>query len=69
MFDRRFVTDAGLALLIALPSVLPAAPGPWNSDDEVGRPDALTLEMAARDGQQARFADRVAMSQPRYGSS
>ena len=40
MFDRRLVTDIGLALLIALPSALPAAPNPWASSDQSGNPAA-----------------------------
>lgn len=37
MIDRRLVTDIGLALLIASPAVLPAAPSPGNADDQVGK--------------------------------
>jgi len=37
MIDRRMVTDVGLALLIALPAALPAAPSPWNTAGEVAR--------------------------------
>lgn len=64
MVDRRMVTDVGLALLIALPSALPAAPNPWNSNDEVGKP-AVSAEPAP----QVRFAAGVPISEPRYGNS
>ena len=40
MVDRRLVTDIGLALLIALPSALPAAPTPTSSDEVAGRVEA-----------------------------
>lgn len=43
MIDRRLVTDIGLALLIALPSTLPSAPNPGNSDDAVGKPTAESV--------------------------
>lgn len=36
MFDRRLLTDVGLALLIALPAALPTAPGPWSTTGEDG---------------------------------
>ena len=38
MADRRLLTDIGLALLIAFPATLPAAPNPWSASDEVGKP-------------------------------
>lgn len=41
MFDRRLVTDIGLALLIAFPAVLPAAPTPWSADDKTGKPSVV----------------------------
>lgn len=37
MFDRRMVTDVGLAFLIAFPATLPAAPSPWSTDQEAGQ--------------------------------
>ena len=69
MFDRRLLTDTGLALLIALPLVLPAAPNPWNASDEFGRPDAQSVEMSADYSQPARFAEGIPISEPRYGRS
>lgn len=41
MIDRRLVTDIGLALLIALPATLPAAPTPWSADDNAGKPSVV----------------------------
>lgn len=38
MFDRRIVADIGLALLIAFPATLPAAPSPWSADQKTGKP-------------------------------
>ena len=35
MIDRRWVTDLGLAALIAIPAVLPAAPTPRSLDSHV----------------------------------
>ena len=35
MIDRRLVTDLGLAALIAIPAVLPAAPTPRSPDSHV----------------------------------
>ncbi|MGI8704775.1 MAG: hypothetical protein ACR2JJ_03090 [Sphingomicrobium sp.] len=64
MVDRRLVTDVGLALLIAFPSALPAAPNPWNSNDEVGKPSP-----AAGDLQPVRFAQGIPKSETRYGRS
>jgi hypothetical protein len=48
MFDRRLLTDIGLALLIALPSALPAAPNPWNTSDQTGKPLAEPAQAAAQ---------------------
>jgi hypothetical protein len=60
MLDRRWVTDVGLALLIALPAILPAAPGPWAADTEIsyldpeavealtGEPDSAALASASK---------------------
>lgn len=48
MFDRRLVTDIGLALLIALPSALPAAPSPWNASDQTGKPAAESRQAAVQ---------------------
>jgi hypothetical protein len=44
MLDRRWVTDVGLALLIALPAILPAAPGPWAADTEATYPDPEAVQ-------------------------
>jgi hypothetical protein len=41
MLNRRLVTDVGLALLIAFPATLPAAPNPWSASDEVGKPSEV----------------------------
>ena len=66
MIDRRMVTDVGLALLIALPAALPAAPSPWNADDEVSKADQSAVETPA-DGRDWVKADPVGV--PRYGRS
>jgi hypothetical protein len=44
MADRRLLTDVGLALLIAFPATLPAAPNPWSTSDEVGKPSEAVAE-------------------------
>ena len=61
MIDRRLLTDFGLALLIALPSTLPAAPTPWNADDDVGKVDSPAIEAPAEENAWARSvaADRL----------
>ena len=69
MFDRRLLTDAGLALLIALPLVLPAAPNPWTTSDEVGRPGAQGVEVPPDYSQAVRFAEGIPVSEARYGRS
>lgn len=56
MFDRRLVTDIGLALLIALPSALPAAPGPWNASDQNAKPAAEPAQTAAQEHWNVDFA-------------
>ena len=48
MLDRRLVTDFGLALLIAFPAALPAAPTPWSSDDDAAKP-AMAFEQIDRE--------------------
>ena len=35
MVERRFATDIGLALLIALPFLLPATPGPHSQQNQL----------------------------------
>lgn len=57
MFDRRLVTDIGLALLIALPSALPAAPSPWNASDEPAKPVTGAAQAAAEIRSQVNFAE------------
>lgn len=47
MSDRRLLTDVGLALLIAVPSALPTAPGPWSTNDEDGTPAAEVAHAGA----------------------
>lgn len=69
MFDRRFVTDVGLALLIALPSALPAAPNPWNSDDKVGKADPAALEALAADRHGERSAVLAGLAERSQGRS
>ena len=61
MIDRRLLTDIGLALLIALPSTLPAAPGPWNAADDVGKVDSPAVESPADGSEWAQSvaADRL----------
>jgi hypothetical protein len=44
MADRRLATDFGLALLIAFPATLPAAPNPWSASDEVGKPSVADAQ-------------------------
>ena len=53
MFDRRLVTDVGLALLLAFPAILPAAPTPWSADDKAAKP-SVAAEQAKP---QAAFAE------------
>lgn len=45
MADRRLVTDIGFALLIAFPATLPAAPNPWSTSDEVGKPSVADAQV------------------------
>lgn len=45
MIDRRLVTDIGLALLIAFPAILPAAPTPWSTDERAAKP-SIAAEQA-----------------------
>ena len=53
MIDRSLLTDVALALLIALPSALPAAPGPWSADDEGGKTESPAVESPANAGEWA----------------
>jgi len=48
MVDRRLVTDIGLALLIALPAILPAAPTPWSADDKTAKPSVAEAQAEAQ---------------------
>jgi hypothetical protein len=50
MIDRRLVTDLGLAALIAIPSVLPAAPTPRSPDSHVA---AAQEKVAMADAREA----------------
>lgn len=59
MFDRRLLTDIGLALLIALPSALPAAPNPWNTSDQAGKPAPEAAQAAAEGRWSADLAQAV----------
>ncbi|HEU5483123.1 MAG TPA: hypothetical protein VFU80_08550 [Sphingomicrobium sp.] len=69
MTDRRIVTDIGLALLIALPSALPAAPSPWNSDEEVGKVDSPAVEAPADTEQWVESVAAGPETGTRYGRS
>lgn len=48
MFDRRLVTDIGLALLIAFPATLPAAPTPWSTNDQAAKPSIAQEQAKAQ---------------------
>jgi len=48
MIDRRLVTDIGLALLIAFPATLPAAPTPWSADDKTAKPSVAEQQSKAQ---------------------
>ncbi|HET9811512.1 MAG TPA: hypothetical protein VFP53_07430 [Sphingomicrobium sp.] len=52
MFDRRLVTDVGLAILIAVPFILPSAPSPRSA----GAAQA-EISAPAREAIQARYAE------------
>jgi len=48
MIDRRWVTDLGLAALIAIPMVLPAAPTPRSVDSHIAAAqDKVALAQAS----------------------
>ena len=49
MIDRRLVTDLGLAALIAIPAVLPAAPTPRSPDSHVAAVQEKVALADARD--------------------
>jgi hypothetical protein len=63
------VTDVGLALLIALPAVLPAAPSPWNSHDDVGKAESPATQTPADSSEWAQSVTASRSDQPRYGRS
>lgn len=56
MVDRRWVTDVGLALLIALPAILPAAPGPWAADSEASYPAPQAVQAITGETESATVA-------------
>lgn len=57
MLDRRWSTDIGLALLIALPTVLPAAPSPRSAQSEINNTAAQTVSALAQHSERVRAAD------------
>lgn len=48
MIDRRLVTDIGLALLIAFPATLPAAPTPWTTQEQAAKPSIAQEQARAQ---------------------
>ena len=65
MIDRRLVTDIGLALLIAFPATLPAAPTPWSTDERSAKPSIAQEQARA----QAPDAVQPLASKTAYGRS
>lgn len=69
MSDRRLLTDVGLALLIALPLALPAAPSAWTATDQTERPSAQPERPSAFHRGGLDFAYVPQMGQRGYGRS
>ena len=53
MIDRRWVTDLGLAALIAIPAVLPAAPTPRSLDSHMAAAQEKVALADAGDSQRS----------------
>lgn len=58
MFDRRLMTDVGLAILIAFPTMLPAATSPRSEDVKVSKAADHTLAALAEHSDRVRAAER-----------
>lgn len=57
MLDRHLSTDIGLALLIALPFLLPASPSPRSAESEVSSTAAQTVSALAGHSDRVAAAD------------
>lgn len=63
MIDRRMVTDVGLALLIAFPSILPVAASPRSADSSITHPSENAREFVSQERQIAAAELRLARAE------